>query len=217
MIGSVVMAFASATDSCHDTLVSLSVGDPVTDSVFDLIYPEYIRKLSERAWTPIDIAQRAARLFSERGANRVLDVGAGVGKFCIVAALTTDLNLMGIEQREDLVALAHSVLRTFSIPRVHIYHTSLEGVDLDAYDGVYFYNPFTDIGSVPSRIDDRTTPLNAEPAERDVARIERYLARARPGMIMVTFHGFGGAVPQGWIHLADETLGVPFLKLWIRQ
>lgn len=215
--GSVGMTFVSEAYSCRDMLASLAAGHAVTDVAFDHLYPNRIRKLSARSWTPIDIAQRAARLFVERGARRVLDVGAGVGKFCIVSALTTGLELTGIEHREDLVAVAHSVLRAFSIPRVQIHRAGLEGVDLGAYDGVYFYNPFAEVGSVPLDLAGRTTPLKSERAERDVALIETYLARAHPGLCMVTFHGFGGAVPQGWFHLADETRGVAFLKLWVRR
>jgi SAM-dependent methyltransferase len=209
-------ASVSCDDIRRDMLASLAADHLVTDVAFDHLYPEHIRKLSERFWTPIDIARRAARLFAAHNARRVLDVGAGVGKFCIVSALTADLELTGIEHREGLVAIADGILRAFSIPRVHMRHASLEDVDLDAYDGFYLYNPFDVVGFASTEWIGPTIPLKSERAERDVERIEAHLAHARPGTCMVTFHGFGGTVPPGWIHLAEETRGAAFLRLWVR-
>ncbi len=211
MIGS-----ASLDEVHRDMLASLIAGHPVTDVAFDCIYPEHVRQLSKQFWTPVEIARRAARLFVEHGARRVLDVGAGVGKFCIISVLTADLDLTGIELQEGLVTIANGILRAYSIPRVQIRHASLDELSLDAYDGFYFFNPFA-AGTVSTQGIGRTTRSTPEHAERDIVRIEKYLVRARPGTCMVTFHGFGDAVPPGWLHLADETRGTAFLKLWIKD
>jgi hypothetical protein len=197
-------------------LRDLAAGRAVMDLAFDRLYPVRIRKLSARFWTPVSVARRAARLFAAHGARRVLDMGAGVGKFCIVAALTTDLELTGVEHREGLVHVASELIELFSIPRVKLLHGTIDDVDLDAYDGFYLFNPFEEAGFEPSHWIDRTAPLSPERAERDVAIVEAFLARARRGTCVVTFHGFGGAMPEGWIYLAEETRGTAFLRLWVR-
>jgi hypothetical protein len=203
-------------DARRAMLADLAAGRPVTDVAFDRIYPERIRKLSDRFWTPVDVARLAARLFASHGARRVLDVGAGVGKFCVIAALTTDLELMGLEQREGLVGVANDILRAFDVPRVTMMAGSIDAVDLESYDGLYLFNPFEEGGFEPSEWIDKSVTLSFERAQRDVGVIEAHLARARRGTCVVTFHGFGGAMPEGWIHLAAETREKAFLRLWVK-
>ena len=70
-------------------LTRVSRGEPVADAEFDLLYPRPVRPLSERFWSPIDVARRAAELLVVRPGTRVLDVGSGAGKFCVVGALTS--------------------------------------------------------------------------------------------------------------------------------
>src|SRR4029077_8901586 len=63
---------------------------PSSDDEFDSAYDKQIRELSEQHWTPLWVAARVAHLLTRSGATRVLDVGSGAGKFCIVGALSTD-------------------------------------------------------------------------------------------------------------------------------
>src|SRR5713226_861432 len=62
----------------------------VEDERFDLIYPPEIRDLSCRHWTPVAVARKAAEFLVNERETRVLDLGCGPGKFCIVGALTTE-------------------------------------------------------------------------------------------------------------------------------
>ncbi|MDC0741114.1 class I SAM-dependent methyltransferase [Polyangium mundeleinium] len=198
-------------------LAEVAAGRTVSDVAFDRLYPERIRKLSHRYWTPVDVARHAATLFAKHGARRVLDIGAGMGKFCVVAALTTDLEVSGVEQREGLVVAGRELLATYAIPRVTLIHGTLDDVDFDAYDGFYLFNPFEEGTFAPSEWVDRTIPLSEQRASEDAARVEAALARARRGTCVVTFHGFGGALPPGFVYLPEETRGIPFLRLWVKD
>ena len=81
--------------------------DRSADLVFDQIYPPYIQAISRRFWTPVSVASRAAELFRHAGARRILDVGAGVGKFVLVAAAAApEVLFVGVEHREHLVEIA---------------------------------------------------------------------------------------------------------------
>ncbi|TKD05152.1 class I SAM-dependent methyltransferase [Polyangium fumosum] len=197
-------------------LADLSAGRIVSDLAFDRLYPERIRKLSNRYWTPVHVARHAAALFAKHGARRVLDIGAGMGKFCVVAAITTNLELSGIEQREGLVTAGREILATYSIPRVTLIHGTLDDVDFDAYDGFYLFNPFEEGTFAPSQWVDRTIPLSEQRASEDAVRVEAALARVRRGTCVVTFHGFGGAIPPGFVYLPEETRAIPFLRLWVK-
>jgi SAM-dependent methyltransferase len=207
---------ASQDEARRRVLAALASGKAVTDIAFDRVYPERIRKISSKFWTPVTVARRVGKLFAAHGARRVLDVGAGVGKLCIVAALDTELELVGIEHRKSLVEIAKDVIDTYSIPRVTMIHGTLDDVDLDAFDGFYLYNPFEEAALAPAEWADRTMTLSPDEARRDVARMESFFSAARKGTCVVTYHGFGGAMPEGFVHLAGETRGTAFLRLWVR-
>ena len=74
----------------------------IEDEKFDLIYPAQIRQLSALHWTPVAVAAEAAKFLVTAPETRVLDIGCGPGKFCLVAASLTDGHFSGVEQRNDL-------------------------------------------------------------------------------------------------------------------
>ena len=78
----------------------------IEDEKFDQIYPARIRKLSALQWTPVRVAAEAAKLLATVPGTRVLDIGCGPGKFCLIAAALTDGHFTGIEQRLDLATAA---------------------------------------------------------------------------------------------------------------
>ena len=76
----------------------------VSDAELDQVFPEELRERSHLHWTPVAIAIRAAELLAPASSLRVLDVGAGVGKACIIGALVTGAMWWGVEQDQVLVA-----------------------------------------------------------------------------------------------------------------
>jgi hypothetical protein len=78
----------------------------VSDAEFDQVFPDELRDRSHQHWTPIEIATRAAEFLAPEPCARVLDVGAGVGKMCLVGALVIGAMWWGVEQDQALVAAA---------------------------------------------------------------------------------------------------------------
>src|SRR5690606_16770782 len=93
-------------------------GDEVNDPLFAAMLTYKSRKVSRRHWTPVAVARRAAQLLTEGEPRRILDVGSGVGKFCIVGALTTRATFVGVERREKLVKEAKALVAALDVPRV---------------------------------------------------------------------------------------------------
>ena len=57
-----------------------------SDSQFNKIYPPSIRLLAHHHWTPLEVAIKAADFLAAENNVSILDIGSGVGKFCIAAA-----------------------------------------------------------------------------------------------------------------------------------
>lgn len=190
-------------------------GAPISDSTFDEIYPEEIRKLSRVHWTPIEVIRRASQLLVTHNEARVLDVGSGVGKFCIVSALTTDGRFHGIEQRKHYVELANSLVSRYKVPRTTFMLGNFKEIDWSEYDAVYLFNPFQENKTPDQRLDD-TVPLSRDIYRDYVTAAFAKLETLKKGARVVTYHGFGGAFPESFERQVSEWCYRGPLELWIK-
>jgi hypothetical protein len=195
----------------------LQVGKKVSDDEFDTVYAQKERSISFRHWTPVIVAIRAARLLTGMGATRILDVGAGVGKFCIVGALTTASHFSGVERRGNLVEIARSAAARFGAERTRFTHGNIVDFDCDPFDGFYLYNPFQEL------VEDDPLPID-QTAERSLTLHRAYLGamkakliRAPVGTAVVTFNGFGGPMPSQYRRVRTEHFFSAELVLWVRK
>ncbi len=114
-----------------------------TNKNFDQLYPTPIRRLSYLHWTPIEIARQAAAFLAVTPGSNILDIGAGVGKFCLNAGYYfSDCNFYGIEQRSSLVKIANQVQEQLGLSNTSFIHGDFTQLDFSAFDHFYFYNPF---------------------------------------------------------------------------
>lgn len=114
----------------------------VNDDEFNAIYPEYVRKLALRHWTSVSVAKQAAEYLVNKPGTKVLDIGSGPGKFCLVGASCTKGHFTGVEQRSGLVELSRKLARYHRIQNVNFIHANIISVKLKEYDAFYFYNSF---------------------------------------------------------------------------
>jgi SAM-dependent methyltransferase len=194
----------------------LKSGYLVADRTFDRMYPSALRFLSQQHWTPVAVSSRAAQLLVEAGASRILDVGSGPGKFCIIGALTTDAIFTGIDQRQQLVEIARAVAFRIGAGRARFLHADALRFPFRRFDGFYLYNPFyerLDPAVVP--IDD-TLGLSPQAFQRSVLKTTRKLARLPVGVAVVTYHGFGGVMPESYSRVHQEEAGTDRLDVWIK-
>jgi predicted RNA methylase len=188
-----------------------------SDKDFDLVYPERIRTLSALHWTPVSVAARAAAILAQAGATRILDVGSGVGKFCLIGAMVTPARFVGVERRQHLVDIAGATATKLGISRATFVHTSVDQFRFEGFDGVYLYNPFFEQIS-------RYVP-QVDPAVEHSAKLYRLFTDAvttqldtlARGTAVVTYHGFGGLMPRSYRFVGDEPAGDDLLDLWIKD
>lgn len=192
----------------------LRQGLPVVDSDFDEVYPLDVREVSSSFWTPVSVAVRAAELLVCGKADRVLDVGSGVGKFCIVGAASTGAAFLGVEQRAHLVRVAEDAKRRIGALSAQFIRGSFDAIDVADFDAIYFFNPFEEnLWNADTHLD-QAVELSKERYFADVASAENMLTRARVGTRVVTYHGFGGQMPPGYDLLLSERQHTDKIELW---
>jgi predicted RNA methylase len=163
------------------------------------------------------VAARAASLLTRSGARRIVDVGAGAGKFCIVGALTTDAEFIGVERREGLVRVARETAAMLGAARATFIHSNVDSFSLEGFDGVYLYNPFYEqISTFLVQIDGAIE--RSALVYRDFVRSTMdKLAAMAPPVAVVTYNGFGGSMPPGYEFCGDEPAGNDQLELWVKR
>jgi SAM-dependent methyltransferase len=185
------------------------------DVIFDRIYPPPIRALSRRHWTPVPIARRVAELFRKAGVRRVLDVGAGVGKFALVAAAAeSTLDIVGIEQRAPLVRIARIAAFQLRIENALFLEGDATTARWHDFDGLYFFNPLAE--NTFGRADriDSDVELSNSRFVRDVLRVEEALRVAPTGTVVVTYHGTSTRIPTSYEAAHAERAGSDWLRVW---
>jgi hypothetical protein len=189
----------------------------VVDHDFDQLLPDDLRILADLHFTPIGVARRAAQWLVDRPGARVLDVGAAVGKFCIIGAEYTDGVFVGVEHRPRLAHVATAVAGVLGLPNVTFIQCDLVDLDWTPFDGFYLYNPFVEyIPGITLPID-RTIDLQPEYFLFYVKYVRQRLSEARLGTRVVTYHGFGSPPPDGYVLKADEPCGTGRLALWVKE
>lgn len=178
---------------------AIRAGTEVSDYNFDRYLPDALRLVSGQFWTPIEVAVRVADWFEAAGVERVVDIGSGAGKFCVVAAVRGRARYVGMEQRPRLVRAASSLAHRFEVAdRVSFMCASLGDVDVPAADAYYLYNPFGENLFGPLDCLDADVELGHERFVRDVTLVHAMLDAAPLGTYLVTYNGFGGFVPVAY-------------------
>lgn len=196
----------------------------VADYYFDRIFPKQIANKSFPHWTPCHVAKRILELLDPSESSRILDVGSGCGKFCLIAGLTNSQGqFTGIEQREHLVRTAKEVKLDFNIKNVKFIHGNMSEIKWNDFDCFYFFNPFYEHIMNDSYFwIDETISLDKDNYDSYVRFVEEKLKTLKVGTKVVTYHGFGGAFPTEYTLITSESINGRFLEhsglidLWVK-
>ena len=186
----------------------------IEDEKFDQIYPPKIRKLSSLHWTPVRVATEVAKLLVTVPGTRVLDIGCGSGKFCLVAAALTDGHFTGVEQRANLAMAARQAAATLQLANVEIMHGNATEIVFADYDAFYLYNPFEENMARGHKIDS-AVPLSPVLFKRYNNYVAAQLGSMPIGTRVVTYAGYADEIPACYDCAA--TLFRDELKLWIKK
>lgn len=186
-----------------------------TDDQFNRLYPFSIQVLARKHWTPLSVARKAANFLASENNASILDIGSGVGKFCLAAAYAKPKALFyGVEQRRSLIAEAEIVKKRLNIENVSFIHGNFTQLDFRNYDHFYFFNSFYENLVGTNKIDDAI-----EYSQELYNYYNRYLftqLEKKPlGTKLVTYHSLEEEVPDGYRLVNAERDHL--LKYWIKD
>jgi predicted RNA methylase len=187
------------------------------DHTFDHHLPRRLQMKSAMHFTPVAVARCAARLLAPRPGMRVLDVGSGPGKFCVVAACEVpEATFTGVELRPHLVHMARKLASRVGVQNVSFVHADAMDLDWSAYDAIYLYNPFAEQLYEHAFLLDCSLTFEPSKFVEYVTAARQRLSEAALGTRVVTYHGFGAPAPHGYDFIESHTIGTDQLELWVK-
>jgi len=186
----------------------------LTEDNFNSSLPDYLQARSKRFFTPFHIAQTATDWLTEDGKKRVLDIGAGVGKFCVAGATHSDSFFCGIEYRPSLAKIANELIIKFNISNAVVQQGDITEIDFENFDAFYLYNPFFE-NLIPALRLNNEVELAASLYGYYFNHTEKQLDKAKSGTRLVTYHGNNFEVPKAYKKVKENKDNT--LKLWIKK
>jgi SAM-dependent methyltransferase len=185
-----------------------------TDVQLNKLYPESIQLLAHRHWTPLQITQLVAQFLVTHPGVNVLDIGSGVGKFCLAGAYyKPHASFYGVEQRKDLVAHAVDARDELGFQNVHFIHGNITDLDFRQYDHFYFFNSFYENLMENDLIDDNIT-YSTYLFNYYHNQLYKKLNGMPIGTRVATYHCLDNKIPPGYQEVDSQVRTL--LKFWIK-
>ena len=185
------------------------------DENFDSLYPSHLRVKSARNWTKLEVVKLACDFLATEKNVHVLDIGSGVGKFCITAAhFKPNATFYGVEQRKNLVDYATDCSNRLGLYNVSFIHGNFTQLDLRQFDHFYFYNSFYENIVFGNKFMD-DIDYSEELYNYYNQHLCKQLEKMPTGTKLVTFQSLDYEVPACY-HVVHQEID-NLLKFWIKQ
>ena len=184
---------------------------PVSDSDFDAIYAARMRKLSSIYFTPVEVAQVAARFLASQPGIKVLDIGSGAGKFCMIGSACTEGHFTGVEFRESLFTLSQKLADDYGLSSLEFIFSNITEIDFSHFDAVYFFNSFYE-NIAPTNPIDHTTKLDKSLYIKYSLYVKEQLEAMPVGTRLATYFSYLMEVPSSYQTQSTHFDGK--LRLW---
>lgn len=188
-----------------------------SDRDFDSLLPPGIRSRSAMHWTPVRVANTVARYLAPNDGARILDVGAGCGKFCVVGAFSTRGRFYGVEQKRHLYDAAVDLAGRLKQERAQFIHGDAFSQNWNDFTALYFYNPFGEALFTPGPTE---FLAKAEPPHQFELSVGLTLERLKglpSGVRVATYQGFGGYFPASFRRIHSMNIGKGVIEVWAKE
>lgn len=185
----------------------------ILDTEFNTIYPSPLDDLAGLHFSPITVIQDAIEFLVQQEGTRVLDIGSGAGKFCMVGASCSAGVFTGVEQHEHLHLISKKMSKFYQIKDVHFIHQNINTINFSDYDAFYFFNSFYE------NLDTSDSLISNMEINRDLyheysAYVYNQLQNMPIGTRLVSYFSYNLEIPNNYLLQSSSHAGK--LKMWIK-
>ena len=185
-----------------------------SDTEFNKLFPLHIQALAKSHWTRLDIVRKAAEFLAMEDDAKILDIGSGVGKFCLAGAFQTPkAHYFGVEQRRSLYEYSLNAQHSLGIRNVSFIHGNFTQLDLKDFDHFYFYNSFYENIMDTDKIDE-SIECSVELFDYYHRYLFKQLEQMKSGTRICTLCSFETEIPQDYHEVGSDMNDL--LKFWIK-
>jgi hypothetical protein len=185
-----------------------------SDENFDQLYPLRIQVLARKHWTPLRVAKKVTAFLAAENNVRILDIGSGVGKFCLTGAyFKPKAFYYGVEQRRSLINDAEAAREILCLDNVSFIHRNFTQLDFRNYDHFYFFNSFYENLIGTYKIDE-TIDYSDELYNYYNRYLYNQLAQKQAGTRLATYHTLEDHIPPSY-HIVMSEMD-DLLRFWIK-
>jgi hypothetical protein len=113
-----------------------------SDSEFDKVYPSRYQNISKIHWTPVEVIKTAINWLEGNKTIKILDIGSGVGKFCVLGSILSKFTFVGVEKRKNLFLQSKKTATFFKTKNVFFINDNITNINFQEFDAFYYFNPF---------------------------------------------------------------------------
>ncbi len=179
---------------------------------FDELLHSEFQKLSTTFWSSNEIIDLTIDWLELNSTSRVLDIGSGVGKFCVLGSQISDASFTGVEIRKNLVAEAKRLANKLELDNCVFIHSDVRDFDFQEYDSFFYYNPFCEHIAIDEVIDN-TIEFSRENHRKYEELMFEKLKTLSVGIKIITYCSSDFILPRNY-HLI-KTNGDSTLALWV--
>ena len=185
-----------------------------SEESFFQLYPLSIQQLDKLHWSPLNIIYKATQFLAGKKDVKILDIGSGVGKFCLDGAYyKPTATFYGVEQRQHLVEYAQSAKERLGKPNIEFINKNFTQLDLRQFDSFYFYNSFFENLAGSDKIDN-SIAYSPELYHYYSRYLYRQLEELPPGTRVATYCSWDDEIPSDYQLV--ETHIKHLLKFWMK-
>jgi SAM-dependent methyltransferase len=186
-----------------------------SEAHFSLLYPTAIQQLDPVHWTPLAVATKAMNFLKTGAGVRILDIGSGIGKFCLAGAYHKPrAQFVGVEQRRSLIEYARSAQGLLGLDNATFIQGNFTQVDFKEFNHFYFFNSFGENLTEQYRIDE-SIDYSAELYHYYSTYLHYKLDTLRSGTRFVNYCSLDDEVPLSYQLMKTYFEGK--LKCWVKR
>lgn len=167
------------------------------DNSFDQLYTKPIQEIAEFHFTLVEVAVAAAAYLVDTPTSKILDIGSGAGKFCMIGAATTNGHFTGVELRSNLVRIAQDLSTKHQLNNITFIENNITNIDFKTYSAFYHFNAFYE-NVDPSGEIDQTILLDKKLYKSYSQYVKNQLEKRPVGTKLATYFSYKDEVPEDY-------------------
>jgi SAM-dependent methyltransferase len=184
------------------------------DADFDTKLAPHYKEISKIHWTPLTIIEEVSSWLNQYSSTNLLDIGSGVGKFCLLAAQQSTTQFTGVELREELHTQAIEMQQKMNLSNVQFIRSDIIHIPFEPYDAIYYYHPFCEHLCEADWIK-KDQEFSEEQFEQYESFIINQLKNSKTGTLFISYCASRIEMPIDFILEDMKFDGV--LQLWIKK